>query len=305
MYLMNKLTTDKRVAVIRALVEGCSIRSTVRMTGVSKKAVLKLVVDMGKACRDFHDERVRGLECARVQCDEQWAFVGAKQKQVDHGAQHYGDAWLWVATDADTKLIITWAVGGRDETTAYDFTHDLAGRLNSRVQLTTDGLNMYLQPIIDAFGSLVDYAQLVKLYGDDPRLKNGSAAVRYSPTVCTGTKPYARIGDPDPKYISTSYIERQNLTTRMSVRRFTRLTNAFSKKIENHEAAISLHYGHFNWCRVHQTLRVTPAMEAGLTDHVWEVEELVAVLDKAEADKIAAGSMKRGAYRTDDPNISK
>jgi IS1 family transposase len=300
MVLMNKLPKAKRIAAIQALVDGCSIRSTVRMTGVSKKAVLKLLVDMGQSCRGFHDERVVGLHTARVQCDEQWAFVGAKQKQVDRGANAHGDAWLWVGIDADTKLVISWAVGERNETTAYDFTHDLAGRLNSRVQLTTDGLNAYLGPIIDAFGSEVDYAQLVKLYGDDPRLKNKPADARYSPGQCVGAKPYARIGFPDVKHVSTSFVERQNLTMRMSCRRFTRLTNAFGKKIENHEAAVSLHYAYYNWCRIRQTLRVTPAMEAGLTDHVWTLEELVGILAQDEAAKIAAGAMKRGPYRPKD-----
>lgn len=294
---MNKLTTAQRVSVIKALVEGCSVRSASRMTGVGKAAILRLMVDMGNICRKYHDQTVLGLHTARVQCDEQWAFVGAKQRQVDNGAPQHGDAWLWVALDADTKLVITWAVGARDEGTAYDFTHDLAGRLNSRVQLTTDGLNAYLGPILDAFGSDVDYGQLVKLYGDDPRLKNKNPAARYSPSVCTGSKPYARIGTPDPKHISTSFIERLNLTTRMSNRRFTRLTNAFSKKIENHEASISLHYTYYNFCRIHQTLRVTPAMQAGLADHVWEVEELVALLERAEAARIAAGAMRRGKYR--------
>lgn len=291
---MNKLGTDERVAVIRALVEGCSVRSTSRMTGIDKKAILRLLVSMGRVCRKFHNEAVRGLRTARVQCDEQWAFVGAKQKQVERGASGHGDAWLWVGMDADSKLVISWVVGGRDSGAAFDFMHDLAGRLNSRVQLTTDGFAAYLDAVIENFGREVDYGQLVKLYGDDPRLKGGEA--RYSPGQCTGCKPYARLGDPDPKHISTSFIERQNLTTRMSIRRFTRLTNAFSKKIENHEAAVSLHYAYYNFCRVHQTLRVTPAMEAGLADHVWEVAELVELLEREEREAVAAGKLKRGAY---------
>ncbi|MCC6682501.1 MAG: IS1 family transposase [Phycisphaeraceae bacterium] len=294
---MNKLTTQKRVAVVRCLVEGCSIRSTVRMTGVGKQAIMRLIVDMGEVCRQFHDERVRSLKTARVQCDEEWAFVGAKQKQVERGAPQYGDAWLWLALDADTKLAITWAVGGRDEGTAFDFIHDLAGRLNSRVQLTTDGLNSYLGPIMDAFGPYVDYAQLVKLYGDDPRLKKQNPEATYSPARICGCRKQMRIGTPDQKHISTSFIERQNLTVRMSCRRFTRLTNAFSKKILNHEAAISLHYCYYNWCRVHQTLRCTPAMEAGLTTTVWEIEDLVGLLEKAEQAKIDAGAFKRGPYK--------
>jgi IS1 family transposase len=289
---MNTLATTERSAVVRALVEGCSIRSTVRMTGVSKKAVLKLLVDMGTVCQEFHDERVRSLKTERLQCDEAWAFVGAKQKQVDAGAEAHGDIWLWVALDADKKLVLTWALGDRSEETASGFIYDLAERLTKRVQITTDGLGSYLKPIMDAFGSLVDYAQLVKLYGEPQ-----DAAHRYSPAVCIGTRHEVRIGDPDRAKISTSFVERQNLTVRMACRRYTRLTNAFSKKVLNHAAAVALHYCYYNWCRVHQTLRVTPAMEAGLTDHIWEIEELVALLEAKEREMIEAGAMKRGPYK--------
>ncbi|MEO1236780.1 MAG: IS1 family transposase [Planctomycetota bacterium] len=293
---MKKLSTEKRAVIIRCLVEGCSMASAVRMTGVSKNTVAKLLVDMGDVCREYHDEHVRGLQTERVQADEIWSFVGAKQKQVDKGANGAGDVWTWVALDADTKLAITWLVGERDSGAAFDFTHDLAGRLNSRVQLTTDGLNAYVGAIVDNFGPYVDYAQLVKLYGDDPRLKNPSAA-KYSPSTCRGTKKYTRIGNPAAAHVSTSYVERQNLTMRMGVRRYTRLTNAFSKKVTNHEAMTSLHFAYYNLCRVHQTTRVTPAMEAGLQDHVWSVEELVGLLEAKEAEVIGTEANKRGPYK--------
>lgn len=294
---MKRLTSADRIRVISALVEGCSIRSTVRMTGVSKNTVTKLLVDMGRVCRAFHDQRVRSLNTARVQCDEIWSFVGAKQKQVERGAAGVGDVWTWVGLDADTKLAIAWTVGERDAGTAWEFTHDLAGRLVSRVQLTTDGLNAYLGGIIDNFGPYVDYAQLVKLYGDDPRLHAKNPEARYSPGSVCGCQKYARIGDPDPKHISTSYVERSNLSMRMGMRRFTRLTNAFSKKVENHEAAISLYFTHYNFCRVHQTLRVTPAMEAGIADHVWTLAELVELLEREEAAVIGTEANKRGPYK--------
>lgn len=297
MVSMKKLDTAKRAQIIRCLVEGCSIRSTTRLTGASKNTVAKLLVDMGNVCREWHDEHVRNLNTLRVQADEIWSFVGAKQRQVDKGAKAVGDVWTWTAIDADTKLAITWLVADRSGEAAYEFTHDLAGRLVGRVQLTTDGLNAYLGPIIDHFGPYVDYGQLVKLYGDDPRLKNRNPRARYSPSQCVGAKPYARIGDPDPKHISTSYVERQNLTMRMSMRRYTRLTNAFSKKVENHEAMTSLHFTYYNLCRVHQTIRVTPAMESGLTDHVWTVEELVGLLEAKEVESIGTEENKRGPYK--------
>lgn len=296
MVSMKKLSTEKRAQIVRCLVEGCSIRSTVRMTGASKNTVAKLLADMGRVCLDWHNENVRGLNSARVQCDEIWAFVGAKQKSVENGKNGHGDIWTWVGMDADSKLIINWLVGERDSGAAWEFTHDLAGRLNNRVQLTTDGLNAYVGAIIDNFGPYVDYAQLVKLYGDDPRI-NKNADARYSPGYCKGAKPYRRIGDPDLKHVSTSYVERQNLTMRMGMRRFTRLTNAFSKKVENHEHSICLHFMHYNFCRVHTSLRVTPAMESGLADHVWTVEELVGLLEAEEAALIGTDENKRGPYK--------
>ena len=217
------------------------------------------------------------LPCKRVQCDEIWSFVGAKQKNAtaEQKAEGWGDTWTWVAICADTKLVPCWAVGGRDAGVAYEFMHDLAGRLANRVQLTTDAHRPYLAAVEDAFGSEIDYAMLVKLYGKGEQ----GPERQYSPAACKGARKVAIKGRPDYKEISTSYIERQNLTMRMGMRRFTRLTNGFSKKIENHEAAIALHYMHYNFCRIHQTLRVTPAMEAGVSDHVWSIAEIMALLD--------------------------
>ncbi len=293
---MKKLSTEKRAAVIRALVEGCSIRSTVRMTGVSKNTVAKLLVDMGDVCEAYHNEHVRGLKAERVQCDEIWAFVGAKQKNVEKGKQGVGDVWTWVGIDADSKLVISYLCGERDGGTAFDFMHDLAGRLLDRVQLTTDGLAAYIDAVRDNFGAYVDYAQLVKLFGDDPRLKK-PASVKYSPSKICGCQKRVRFGDPEPKHISTSYVERQNLTMRMGMRRYTRLTNAFSKKVTNHEAMTALHFMYYNFCRVHQSIRVTPAMESGIADHVWTVEELVGLLEAEEAAVIGTEENKRGPYK--------
>jgi IS1 family transposase len=276
MVIMNKLSTADRVSVISALVEGCSIRATVRTTGVAKNTVVKLLVDLGNACSKYHDRNVRNIKSERIQCDEIWSFVYAKAKNVPDqhkGEFGYGDVWTWTAMDADSKLMVSYMVGLRDAGYAHEFMQDVAERLANRVQLTTDGHRAYLDAIEDAFVGDIDYAQLVKIYGAE---RPGEA--RYSPAVCTGAKPSPIIGNPDRAHISTSFVERQNLTMRMSMRRFTRLTNAFSKKIENHAAMVALHLMHYNFCRVHQTLRVTPAMEAGLADHVWELEELVALI---------------------------
>jgi IS1 family transposase len=274
MVSMNRLPRDKQIAVVKALVEGCSIRATVRMTGVAKNTVTNLLVDLGSACEAYQAEHLVNLPCKRVQCDEIWSFVGAKQKNVNEGAQGVGDVWTWTAIDADTKLIASWLVGDRGGDTAHSFISDLAGRLASRVQLTTDGHKVYLNAIENAFGNDIDYAMLVKQYGEC----HEGGEVRYSPAVCTGAKKEAISGNPDPAHVSTSYVERQNLTMRMSMRRFTRLTNAFSKKVENHAAAVALHFMHYNFARIHQTLRVTPAMAAGVTDHVWEIGEIVDLL---------------------------
>jgi IS1 family transposase len=272
---MNRLRTAQRVAVVKALVEGNSIRSTVRLTGVAKNTVTKLLVELGAACAAYQDEALKNLPCKRIQCDEIWSFIGAKAKNVTDALRaknpEAGDVWTWTAICADTKLCVSFTVGDRTLATAHPFMQDVTSRL--RVQLTTDGHKPYLSAVEDAFGSDIDYATLVKLYGSDPEGEK-----RYSPAKCIGCIPETMTGNPDPKHISTSYVERQNLSMRMGMRRFTRLTNAFSKKIENHMAAVSLYFMWYNFGRVRQTLRVTPAMEAGIADHVWSVEELVALL---------------------------
>jgi IS1 family transposase len=273
---MNKLSTAKRVAVVSALVEGCSIRSAVRMTGVSKNTIAKLLLELGAACTKYQDETLRNLSCKRIQCDEIWSFVGGKDKNLSSEKKEsgLGSVWTWTAIDADTKLIASWLVGSRDAGSAYEFMQDVAGRLRHRVQLTTDAHKPYLSAVEDAFGADIDYAVLQKIYGTEPTDEK-----RYSPAVCLGCKVENITGSPDPKHISTSYVERQNLTMRMSMRRFTRLTNAFSKKVENHAAAVALYFMYYNFGRVHQTLRVTPAMEAGVSTHVWSVEEIVRLIN--------------------------
>jgi len=272
--MANVISMAKKIAVISALVEGCSVRSTSRMTGVSKGAILRLLVSVGEACAEYQDRVIRNVTAKRVQVDEIWSFVGAKAKNVK--PEHFvdggyaGDVWTFVALDADTKLAISWLAGARDAGFATEFLRDVEDRLANRIQLTSDGHKMYLTAVADAFGSGVDYAQLVKIFGSDPE-----GAKRYSPAQCLGIKKVEIIGDPDPKHVSTIYIERQNLTMRMSMRRFTRLTNAFSKSLENHIHSINLFYMWYNFARVHQTLRVTPAMEAGISSHVWSVAEIV------------------------------
>ena len=272
---MNRLSTAKRSAIDRALCEGCSIRATVRMTGSSKNTIVKLLVELGEACSAYQDKTIRSIKSKRVQCDEIWSFVGAKEKNVvpEKKAQGWGDVWTWTALDADSKLIISFCLGDRTLTTASGFMSDVAGRLANRVQLTTDGHRPYLAAVEDAFGGDIDYAMLQKVYGADANPEK-----RYSPAVCVGCKVEEVTGAPGPKHISTSYVERQNLTMRMSMRRFTRLTNAFSKKVENHAATVALYFMYYNFARVHQTLRVTPAMEAGLADHVWSIEEIIGLL---------------------------
>jgi IS1 family transposase len=278
---MNCLDSETRSGVINCLVEGCSIRSTVRMTGVSKKCVMRLLVEAGAIASKYQDEAFRNLRCQRIQVDELWAFIGAKQKNVtpEIAAKnpHAGDIWLWVAIDADTKLVPCWSLGDRDALTATDFVDDLASRLADRVQLTSDGHSVYLNAVENAFGANIDYAMLVKLYGE-----SAEAEKRYSPARCIGCERKAIMGHPAPKHISTSFVERQNLSVRMSVRRYTRLTNAFSRKLENHAAAIALYYFAYNFIKIHRTLRVTPAMAAGVTDRLWEVSELVALLEAEE-----------------------
>jgi IS1 family transposase len=283
MVSMNRLSTEKRAAIIGCLVEGNSIRSTVRITGASKNTITKLLVDLGAACAEYQDRTLRGLPCKTIECDEIWAFCYAKQKNVPEqfrGTPGYGDVWTWTALCADTKLVPSWLVGERTMDDGIAFMRDLRGRLaEPQVQVTTDGLNVYREAVGQAWdwGAGVDFAQLHKVYGTDPKLT--SQERRYSPAVCAGTQVTVVAGDPDPGEISTSYVERQNLTMRMGMRRFTRLTNGFSKKIENLTHAVSLHYMHYNFGRVHQTLKATPAQAAGVTDKRWTLRDIAALLD--------------------------
>jgi IS1 family transposase len=288
---MNTLDAATRVRIVSCLVEGNSIRATCRMTGAAKGTVLKLLADLGAACRAYHDASVRGLRSQRVQCDEIWSFCGAKDKNVLPDEQRFGrgSIWTWTALDSDTKLIAAYHIGTRDAGCAYEFMQDLASRIETRIQLTTDGHKAYINAVADAFGpSNIDYAMLVKLFGETP-----AGPGRYSPPACIGQNLVPIMGQPEMEHVSTSHVERQNLTMRMSMRRFTRLTNAFSKKVQNLEFAVALHFMHYNFCRVHQTLRVTPAMAAGLSDHVWELGELIALMPKPVAR--AWGSVKRSA----------
>ncbi|MGC2519704.1 MAG: IS1 family transposase [Burkholderiales bacterium] len=274
---MNRLNIEQRAKILGCMVEGNSVRSTSRITGADKKTVLRLLAEFGEACKKFHDEKVRNVKSLRVQCDEIWSFVYAKEKNVPEqckGQFGFGDVWTWTALDADSKLILSYRVDRRDEVAAHAFIDDLRGRLANRVQLTADGHHAYLVAVNDVFGADVDFAQLVKLYSI-PKTKEDQR--RYSPGECCGIRKRKIIGQPAKKDISTSYVERMNLNIRMGSRRFTRLTNAFSKKVENHIHAMAVYFAYYNFCRVHQSLRVTPAMEAGLTDHVWTLEELAAL----------------------------
>ena len=291
---MNKLSLNDRVAVVRALVEGNSLRATSRITGIAYNTVLKLLVDVGEACEKFHNETVKDIPSRKVQCDEIWSFVYCKDKAVDYCTkkeeQHVGDTWTWVGIDADTKLVVSWFVGDRDAIHADIFMYDVASRLRNRVQLTTDGHREYLVAVEEAFDDEIDYARLIKTYG---ATDENDSERKYSPPTCTGIKKVWVSGDPCEADISTSYIERQNLTMRMQMRRFTRLTNGFSKKKENHNYAIALHYVHYNFVRAHKTLRCTPAMAAKLTDRFMTIEDIVRM---AYADEIEAEN-KRLARR--------
>jgi len=283
MVSMNQLTREKRIRVLAALVEGNSIRSTVRMTGISKNTVTKLLCDIGRVCEQYQNKVMVDLPCNRIQVDEIWSFCHSKEKNVPEelkGHLGYGDVWTWVAIDADTKLVPTWLIGGRDAGWATAFLKDLAKRLRHRVQLTSDGHRAYLSAVEDAFGGEVDYATLIKLYG-----KERKAEQKYSPTPMVGCQLAVINGNPDTRHISTSYVERQNLTMRMNMRRFTRLTNGFSKKVENLHWAVSLHFMYYNFCRIHKTLKVTPAMEAGVSDHLWELGDIVELLENKEKAK--------------------
>jgi IS1 family transposase len=289
---MNRLSLQDRARIISVLVEGNGLRATSRICDVSINTVTKLLVDIGIAAANYQDRTLRNLTCKRIQCDEIWAFCYAKEKNVPadkKGKFGYGNVWTWTAIDAGTKLVPSFMVGNRDAQSARMFIDDLASRLASRVQLTTDGLKVYLEAVEGAFGAEVDYAQLVKIYGASQE------EVRYSPAECLGCETKRVQGNPDPKYISTSYVERQNLTMRMNIRRFTRLTNAFSKKVENHAYQVALHFMHYNFARIHKSLRVTPAMEAGITDHVWGIEEIAVLLPEPTFGP-------RGPYRKKNQN---
>ena len=276
--MSNRLSTERRGQIIACLVEGMSIRGTVRVTGAAKNTVTKLLVDLGQACAAYQDKALRDLRLTTIQCDEIWAFCYSKQKNVpvEHqGTFGYGDVWTWVAIDSDTKLVPTWLVGERTLVDAYTFINDLGARLKGHFQLTTDGLNLYLNTVDAVLGERVDYAILHKLYGDPDHER------QYSPSRIIGVEGEVIIGKPDPEKVSTSYVERQNLTMRMGMRRFTRLTNGFSKKIENLTHAVSLHYMYYNFARPHASLGkgVTPAMAAGLAQHPWTVWDIAAMLD--------------------------
>lgn len=273
---MNRLTKNKQIQIISALVEGNSINGTVRMTGVHKTTILNLIRDLGLACWEYQNQVFKNLPCKRIQCDEIWNFCYSKEKNVPKGMKGqfgYGDVWTWVAICADTKLVPTWYIGRRDLVSAKTFINDLAGRLASRVQLTTDGHRPYLEAVEEAFGCEVDFSQLIKIYGTPQ-----GEEIRYSPGECCGTRTEKIVGNPDPSHISTSFVERQNLTMRMCMRRFTRLTNGHSKKIENLMYSIAIHYMYYNFCRIHQSLRCTPAMKAKVTSRIWEIEDMINLL---------------------------
>jgi IS1 family transposase len=287
---MNRLSNDDRAKILHLLCEGMSIRAITRLTGASKNTVAKLLIDAGKACAAYHDANVRDVKAARVQVDEIWSFTYAKQKNVasaKDAPEGAGDTWTWTALDADSKMILSYLVGGRDAEYAMWFMDDLASRLANRVQLTSDGHRAYLEAVEGAFGADVDYAQLVKMYG-----ATIGAPGRYSPAECTGAKKIRREGNPDIAHVSTSYVERQNLTMLMHMRRFTRLMNAFSKKVENHAHAVALHMMYYNFVRIHKTLRVTPAMAAGVADRLWEIADIAKLVEDAEAKPA-----KRGPYK--------
>ncbi len=275
---MNRLSLSTRSRILACLVEGNSLRSTARMVDVSLNTVLKFVRDLGMACAMYQHEHLRGITSKRVQCDEIWSFIGAKEKNVPKAAKGFGrgDVYTWVAIDADTKLVMSWLVGRRDWQYAQVFIDDLASRLANRVQLSTDGHHAYLDAVENAFAGEIDYGMLKKIYGNPG---GGKDERRYSSGECCGAIKGAVCGEPDEAHISTSFVERQNLTMRMGMRRFTRLTNGFSKKVENHDYAIAIHYMHYNFGRIHKTLRVTPAMESGLSDHIWSLEEIARLAD--------------------------
>jgi IS1 family transposase len=277
---MNQLSIKERARIVSCLIEGNSMRATQRMTGFAKKTVERVLREAGTACAEVMDVKMRNLSCTQIQCDEIWAFVGCKQKNVktaDHLQKQWGDVWTWVAIDRETKLIPAWFVGDRSAQSAYHFMRNLAQRLANKVQLTTDGLASYLVAVKAAFlNTSTDYGMLVKLYGE-------GEGGKYSPSECVGARKETISGNPNTDMICTSHVERSNLTMRMSNRRFKRLTNGFSKSVQNHKHSLALHLANYNFCRIHQTLRVTPAMEAGITDHVWELAELLTPEQSMEA----------------------
>jgi IS1 family transposase len=292
---MNRLSTEKRAQILSMLVEGNSVRATSRIAGVAINTIQKLLLDIGAACAEYQDQALRDLPCKTIEADEIWSFVGSKQKNVPASHEddpNYGDVWTWTALDADSKLIVSWYVGGRAFDDCMAFMEDLKGRLAGPIQLTTDGHQAYVAPVGLNFKQDIDWAQIQKTYRADH-----SGARRYSPQVCAGIKTRVLKGDPDPAKISTSYVERQNLTMRMSMRRFTRLTNGFSKKLDNHMAAIALHFLHYNFARPHTTLAgpypQTPAMAAGVADHVWTMTEIAALLTTSL--RLHRGSLERSA----------
>jgi len=286
---MNKLTPAKRAAVLTALVEGNSIRSTVRMTGVAKNTVTRLLIEAGTAATEYQDQMIRNVACKRIQCDEIWSFVYGKDRNIAKEIREaspfvVGSIWTWTAICADSKLMVSWLVGQRNEACAAEFINDLASRIVGKIQMTTDGLKLYINAIEGAFGGAIDYAMLTKLYGASGN--DNSAETRYSPGRIKGSETAIMSGDPEKKHISTSYVERANLTMRMGMRRFTRLTNGFSKKFENHCHMISLFMFHYNFIRIHQTIRCTPAMAAGITDQLWSMSDLVALIESRECEAV-------------------
>jgi len=290
---MNKLDHEARAQILHLLCEGSSIRAVTRLTGASKNTVIKLMVEAGKACTAHHDEHVRNLKTKRCQVDEIWSFTYAKQKNVSKAKAapaDAGDTWTWTAIDADSKLMISWLVGGRDSEYAMVFMDDLRSRLANRVQLTSDGHKAYLEAVEGAFGSDVDYAMLVKVFGPAPEGQR-----RYSPAECIGAIKHRIEGNPDPKHVSTSFAERQNLNLRMHMRRFTRLTNAFSKKVENHVWSMAFFTTYYNFVRIHKTLRMSPAMAASVTDRLWEIGDIVTLLEAAESPAKVRGPYKKHA----------
>lgn len=282
---MNRLTTEKRAQILGMMVEGVSIRAISRMTGASKNTIAKLLVDAGCAFAAYQDDHLRNLKSTRLQVDEIWSFIGAKEKNVPREEKGLGrgDVWTWVCLDADTKLAVSWLVSDRSAEAAHEFMRDVAMRAPRRLQLTSDGLRAYQTAVEAAFKGKVDYAQLVKVFGSEGTTIGTG---RYSPPQCVGTHKEIIEGDPDPKHINTSYVERQNLNMRMNIRRFTRLTNAFSKKFENHAHSVAIHFMHYNFVRIHQTLKVTPAMAAGVTGKLFELADLVRIIDEYDAARM-------------------